>query len=138
MIEKIIAFSVNNKLFVGILTGLLIVWGMYSLTQLPVDAVPDITNNQVQVITVAPNLATQEVEQFITFPVEISMSNIPGVNEIRSVSRFGLSVVTIVFEDDMGNIFTETINFRKVKSSKRRNTQRIRRTVYGSDYYRAR
>lgn len=102
MIEKIITFSVNNKLFVGILTGLLIVWGTYSLTQLPVDAVPDITNNQVQVITVAPNLATQEVEQFITFPVEISMSNIPGVIEIRSISRFGLSVVTIVFEDDMG------------------------------------
>lgn len=102
MIEKIITFSVNNKLFVGILTGLLIIWGTYSLTQLPVDAVPDITNNQVQVITVAPNLATQEVEQFITFPVEISMSNIPGVTEIRSISRFGLSVVTIVFEDNMG------------------------------------
>lgn len=118
MIEKIITFSVNNKLFVGILTALLIVWGTYSLMQLPVDAVPDITNNQVQVITVAPNLATQEVEQFITFPVEISMSNIPGVNEIRSVSRFGLSVVTIVFKDDLGTYLPRQLISEKLSQVK--------------------
>ena len=103
MIENIISFSIRNKIFVGILTFVLICWGIYSLFQLPVDAVPDITNNQVQVITVTPNLATQEVEQFITFPIEIAMSNVPGVTEIRSISRFGLSVVTIVFEDSKGN-----------------------------------
>ena len=72
------------------------------MTRIPLDAVPDITNNQVQVITVAPNLGTEDIEQFVTYQVELSLSNLPGVIEIRSISRFGLSVVTIVFEDDMG------------------------------------
>jgi cobalt-zinc-cadmium resistance protein CzcA len=67
-----------------------------------IGAVPDITNNQVQVITTSGNLSTQDVEQFITYPIELEMSNLPGVVEIRSISKFGLSVVTIVFEDDMG------------------------------------
>ncbi|GAL85931.1 acriflavine resistance protein B [Sporocytophaga myxococcoides] len=78
----------------------LIIWGCWSATRLPIDAVPDITNNQVQVITISPSLAAQEVERLISFPVEISMANIPGIIEIRSMSRFGLSVVTIVFTDD--------------------------------------
>ncbi|MBU2649949.1 MAG: CusA/CzcA family heavy metal efflux RND transporter [Bacteroidetes bacterium] len=99
MINKIISFSLNNRLIIGILTLGLIAWGGYNFTILPIDAVPDITNNQVQVITVAPSLAPQEVEQFITFPVEIAMANIQDVTEIRSISRFGLSVVTIVFKD---------------------------------------
>ena len=72
------------------------------MTKVPIDAVPDITNNQVQVITQAPNLATEDIEQFVTYPVEIAMSNLPSVKEIRSISRFGLSVVTIVFDDGMG------------------------------------
>ncbi len=80
----------------------LVIGGLYSMTQVPLDAVPDITNNQVLVITTAPNLGTEDIEQFVTYQVELSMSNLPGVVEIRSVSRFGLSVVTIVFEDDMG------------------------------------
>lgn len=79
----------------------LIGWGIYSLQRIPIDAVPDITTNQVQVITKAPTLAAQEVEQFITFPLEISMSNLPDVVEIRSISRFGISVITIVFEDQV-------------------------------------
>jgi len=79
----------------------LIVWGLFSLRQLPVDAVPDITNNQVQVITTSPTLATQEVEQFITTPIELALQNIQQLVEIRSTSRFGLSVVTVVFEEDM-------------------------------------
>lgn len=78
----------------------LIIWGVYSLTRLPIDAVPDITNNQVQIITSSPSLAAQEVEQLITYPVEISMATIPDIKEIRSISRFGLSVVTIVFKDN--------------------------------------
>ena len=102
MINKIIDFSINNKFIVGLLTVVLIGTGIWSMMQVPVDAQPDITNNQVQVITQAPNLGTEDIEQFVTYPVEIAMSNLPGVNEIRSVSRFGLSVVTIVFEDDMG------------------------------------
>lgn len=102
MINQIISFSINNKLIIGFLTISLIIGGIWSMTKVPLDAVPDITNNQVQVITQAPNLGTEDIEQFVTYPVEVAMANLPGVTEIRSVSRFGLSVVTIVFEDDMG------------------------------------
>ncbi len=101
MINRIISFSINNKLIIGLLTLALIAGGIWSAFRVPLDAVPDITNNQVQVITQAPNLGTEDIEQFVTYPVEVSMANLPGVTEIRSVSRFGLSVVTIVFEDDM-------------------------------------
>jgi len=102
MINKIIDFSINNKFIIGLLTLALIGAGIYSMTQVPIDAVPDITNNQVQVITQSPNLGTEDIEQFVTYPVEVAMSNLPNVKEIRSVSRFGLSVVTIVFDDDVG------------------------------------
>lgn len=100
MINALIEFSIKNKLLIALLTIILIVAGIWSITKVPLDAVPDITNNQVQVITQAPNLGTEDIEQFVTYPVEIAMSNLPGVIEIRSISRFGLSVVTIVFEDD--------------------------------------
>lgn len=86
----------------GLLTLALIGMGIYSMYSVNLGSVPDITNNQVQVITVSENLGTEDIEQFVTFPVEIAMGNLPGVTELRSVSRFGLSVVTIVFEDDMG------------------------------------
>ncbi|MEY2718862.1 MAG: hypothetical protein RLZZ273_228, partial [Bacteroidota bacterium] len=101
MFEKIISFSIANKMIVAIGVVALIVWGVYSLEQLPIDAVPDITNNQVQVVTVTPALAPQEVERLITMPVELTMASIPGIAEMRSISRFGLSVVTIVFDDDV-------------------------------------
>ena len=99
MLNKIIKYSITHKLVIGLLTLALIVTGIYSLKQLPVDAVPDITNNQVQVITTSPTLAAQEVERLITFPIELTMATIPKIEEIRSFSRFGLSVVTIVFEE---------------------------------------
>jgi cobalt-zinc-cadmium resistance protein CzcA len=99
MIDKLIKISIHNKLVISLMVLGLIGWGSYALKQLPIDAVPDITNNQVQVITVAPSIAAQEVERLITFPVEITMATIPGIEEIRSFSRFGLSSVTIVFED---------------------------------------
>ena len=102
MINQIIHFSIQNKLIIALFTLCLIVTGIWSLSKIPLDAVPDITNNQVQVITQAPNLATEDIEQFVTYPVELAMANLTGVKEIRSISRFGLSVVTIVFEDDMG------------------------------------
>jgi heavy metal efflux system protein len=101
MLDKIILYSIKNKLVIGLLTLALAGWGTYSLTQLPIDAVPDITNNQVQVITLSPSLAAQEVERLISFPVEQTMATIPEIKEIRSISRFGLSVVTIVFHDDI-------------------------------------
>jgi heavy metal efflux system protein len=100
MLDKIIHFSINNKFIVGLFTLALIVVGVYSLNNLPIDALPDITNNQVQIITSSPTLATQEVEQFISYPVEQSVKSIPKVVELRSISRFGLSVVTVVFEED--------------------------------------
>lgn len=101
MIENIIRFSVKNKLIVGLFVLALMGMGIYSMSKLPVDAVPDITNNQVQIVTSSPSLAPQEVEQLITYPVEKSVANIPGVEEIRSISRFGLSIVTVVFEEDI-------------------------------------
>lgn len=102
MINQIILFSIKNKAVIALMTIGLIVGGIYSMTRVPLDAVPDITNNQVQVITTTPNLATEDIEQFITSQVELGVANLPGVLEIRSISRFGLSVVTIVFKDDMG------------------------------------
>ncbi len=101
MFQKIIAYSVKNKLVVFLLVLLVIIGGVYSMRGIPLDAVPDITNNQVQVVTVSPTLAAEEVEQLITFPIEASISNLPGVIEIRSISRYGLSVITVVFDEDI-------------------------------------
>lgn len=99
MLRSIIHFSIQNKLIVSLLIVALISWGIYSITQLPIDAVPDITNNQVQVLTVAPSQSALDIERLVTFPIEQTMATIPGIQEIRSFSRFGLSVVTIVFTD---------------------------------------
>ncbi len=101
MLNKIIHFSIHNKLVIGLFTLALIAWGSYSLTKLPIDAVPDITDNQVMVITVTPTLAAQEVERLITFPVEQTMASIQNIQDIRSFSRFGLSLVTIVFKENV-------------------------------------
>jgi len=101
MLDRIIRFSISNKLIVGVFILVLIAWGSYSITQLPIDAVPDITNNQVQLLTIAPSQAAQDIERLVTFPIEQGVSNIPGIQEIRSFSRFGLSVVTVVFKDDI-------------------------------------
>ncbi|WP_226163917.1 CusA/CzcA family heavy metal efflux RND transporter, partial [Hymenobacter terricola] len=99
MFDRLIHFSIHNKLIIGVLTLALVAWGGYSLSRLPIDALPDITSNQVVVYTVAPSLAAQEIERLVSFPVEQAMATIPGREEVRSFSRFGLSVVTIVFED---------------------------------------
>lgn len=99
MLNAIIHFSIRNKLIIGLFTLALVGWGIWSATQLPIDAVPDITNNQVQVITSSPSLAAEDIERLVTFPIEVSLSNIPGITELRSFSRFGLSIVTVVFTD---------------------------------------
>ena len=96
MLNSIISFSIRNKLLIGVFILALIGYGGYSLTKLPIDAVPDITNNQVQVITSVPSLGAADIERLITFPIEQVNSNLPGLIEIRSFSRFGLSLVTIV------------------------------------------
>src|SRR3954463_11039445 len=101
MLNKIIDFSIKNKLIIGLFIVGLIAFGIYEVKRLPIDAVPDITDNQVQVITITPALGAPDVERFITFPIEQANTNIPGLKQIRSFSRFGLSVVTIVFEDNV-------------------------------------
>jgi cobalt-zinc-cadmium resistance protein CzcA len=101
MLDAILHYSIKNKIIIGLLTFALVIWGSYSLTQLPIDAVPDITNNQVQIITISPSFAAQEIERLVTFPIEQTMATIPGIEEVRSFCRFGLSVVTIVFKDDV-------------------------------------
>ncbi len=118
MINKIILFSIKNKLIIGLMMIAWIGVGIYSMQKVPVDAVPDITNNQVQVITVSPNLGTEDIEQFVTYPVELAMSNLPGVIEIRSISRFGLSVVTIVFEDDLDTYLPRQLVAEKLSDVK--------------------
>ncbi len=117
MLDSIIRFSIRNKLVIGIFTLLLILWGVYALRQLPVDAVPDITNNQVQIITNAPTLASQEVEQFVTYPIEQSIANLPDLEEIRSISRFGLSVVTVVFDDKVDIYFARQLINERLKEA---------------------
>jgi cobalt-zinc-cadmium resistance protein CzcA len=117
MLENIIKFSLKNKLIVFLFIAFIIGFGIYSVTKIPIGAVPDITNNQVQVITTSRNLSTQDVEQFITYPVELEMANLPGVEEIRSVSKFGLSVVTIVFKDELGTYLPRQLIAEKIKSA---------------------
>ena len=99
MFQKLITYSIHHKMVVGILTVALAIWGIWSLVHLPFDSTPDITNNQVQVITQAPSLGAQEVEQYITSPIEMALANIPRQEERRSISRSGSSVVTLVFDD---------------------------------------
>lgn len=101
MLNKIIGFSIHNKLIIGLATLALVVYGVYEATRLPIDAVPDITNNQVLVITQAPSYGATDIERLVTFPIEQANSNIPGLMEIRSFSRFGLSLVTMVFDDEV-------------------------------------
>ncbi|WP_026451582.1 CusA/CzcA family heavy metal efflux RND transporter [Aequorivita capsosiphonis] len=117
MLSKIIHFSIKNKLIVGLFTLALIVFGIFSLTRISIGAVPDITNNQVQVITTSRNLSTEDMEKFITYPVELEMANLPGVLEIRSTSKFGLSVVTIVFEENMGMYLPRQLIAEKIQSA---------------------
>lgn len=104
MFDLLIQQSMRNKGAVAAVVVALIIWGLYSAWQLPFDAVPDITNNQIQVIAHSPALAPQEVERNLTIPVEQAMANIPGIQNIRSLSRFGLSVVTLIFDEDVPHL----------------------------------
>jgi len=117
MLEKIIHFSVNNKLIVILFTLTVAAFGLFAVFHIPVGAVPDITNNQVQVITTSGNLSTQEIEQYITAPVEMEMANLPAVKEIRSVSKFGISLVTIVFDEKIGAYLPRQLIAEKIKSA---------------------
>lgn len=120
MLEKIIDFSIRNKLIIILFTLTIAAFGVYAVLKIPVGAVPDITNNQVQVITTSGNLSTQEIEQYITAPVEMEMANLPGVREIRSVSKFGISLVTIVFDEKSGTYLPRQLIAEKIKSASAR------------------
>jgi len=117
MLDKIIAFSIKNKFIIALMTLALIVWGVWSASKLPIDAVPDITNNQVQIITVCPTLAGQEVEQLVTYPIEQSIANLPDLEELRSISRFGLSVITVVFHDKVDIYFARQLINERLKEA---------------------
>ncbi|MGX5817083.1 CusA/CzcA family heavy metal efflux RND transporter [Chitinophaga lutea] len=117
MLNRIIYFSIKNKLIIGMFTLALVIWGVWSALRLPVDAVPDITNNQVQIITQTPTLAAQETEQLVTYPIEQSLANLPDLEEMRSISRFGLSVVTVVFDDKVDIYFARQLISERLKEA---------------------
>jgi len=131
MLTKIIDFSVKNKLIVGLFVLALIGYGSFQFTQLPIDAVPDITDNQVQVITVAPSFGATDIERLVTFPIEQANSNIDGIKEIRSFSRFGLSLVTIVFNDDVDVYWARQQVAEKLQSVKSQIPKGIGEPVLG-------
>ena len=116
MFEAIIKFAIKRKLFVALIVVAILTGGIWSMMTLPIDAVPDITNNQVQIVTVSPTLAPQEVEQLITMPVETAMSNMMNVKEIRSVSRFGLSLVTVVFDDNVPTLEARQLTNEQIQT----------------------
>lgn len=118
MIDALIKFSVSNRLIILLMVAIMSAAGVYSLINLPIDAVPDVTNVQVQVLTAAPSLAPLEIERQITFPVEVSMSGLPGITEIRSVSKFGLSAVTIVFDDSVDTYFARQLVLERLADAR--------------------
>ncbi|WP_035654596.1 CusA/CzcA family heavy metal efflux RND transporter [Flavobacterium saliperosum] len=117
MMDKIIGFSLRNKFIIILFTIGIIGFGLFSVFQISIGAVPDVTNNQVQVITTSRNLSTEDIEQYITYPVELEMANLPGVKEIRSISKFGLSVVTIVFDENIGTYLPRQLIAEKIKTA---------------------
>ncbi|MFC5282566.1 CusA/CzcA family heavy metal efflux RND transporter [Pedobacter alpinus] len=119
MLDRIIKFSIKNKLVISVFTLILIAWGSYSIKQLPIDAVPDITNNQVQILTTSPSNGAEDIERFVTFPLEQTMATIPDLEEVRSFSRFGLSVVTLVFKEYVDIYWArQQVNERLTEASK--------------------
>ncbi|UII26023.1 CusA/CzcA family heavy metal efflux RND transporter [Fulvivirga maritima] len=120
MLEKIIQYSIHHKLIILLFSLSIVGFGIYSLSEIPIGAVPDVTNNQVQIITTSRNLATEDVEKFLTYPVELEMANLPDVKEIRSVSKFGLSVVTVVFKDRIGTYLPRQLIAEKIKAAEER------------------
>jgi cobalt-zinc-cadmium resistance protein CzcA len=118
MVNKIILFAVRQRMFVMLGVVALIIGGIIALNQLPIDAVPDITTNQVQIFTVAPALAPQEIERLVSYPIEIAMQNLPDIEEVRSVSKFGLSAVTVIFKENVDTYFGRQLVFERLQEAK--------------------
>ncbi|MCA6074696.1 efflux RND transporter permease subunit [Fulvivirga sedimenti] len=117
MLDSIIRFSLKNKLLIFLMISGILGFGLYAIYNIPIGAVPDVTNNQVQVITTSRSLSTEDIEKYVTYPVELEMANLPGVKEIRSISKFGLSVVTVVFDDDMDTYLPRQLIAEKLKNA---------------------
>lgn len=130
MLERLIQYSIHHKLIILLFSAGIIGFGTYALTKIPIGAVPDVTNNQVQIITTSRNLATEDVEKFLTYPVELEMANLPDVTEIRSISKFGLSVVTVVFNDNIGTYLPRQLIAEKLKLLKK-NSSRLWHSFMG-------
>ncbi|MCE7945779.1 MAG: efflux RND transporter permease subunit, partial [Chlorobi bacterium CHB1] len=120
MIDKLISFSLRNRVLIFIVTLLLVGLGVNAWLQIPIDAFPDVTNIQVQVISEAPGRSPVEVEKFITFPIEVTMSGLPDLTELRSLSKFGLSIVTVVFEDNVDIYFARQLVLERLIEAKER------------------
>lgn len=118
MINKIILFAVSQRMFVLLGVVALIIGGIIAANQLPIDAVPDITTNQVQIFTVAPAMAPQEIERLVSYPIEVAMQNLPDIEEVRSVSKFGLSAVTVIFKDNVDTYFGRQLVFERLQQAR--------------------
>ena len=129
MIERIISFALRQRLLIIVATAALAVFGIYAYTKLPVDAFPDVTNIQVQVITEAPGRSPEEVEKFITYPVEIQMMGIPKITDMRSLSKFGLSMITVVFEDNVDIYFARQLVLERLIEAKEKLPQGVEPTM---------
>jgi heavy metal efflux system protein len=118
MLNRVFEFSLGNRFLILIFTALIVGLGIYSLQQIPIDAVPDVTPNQVQILTNTPDLGPVEVEQFVTFPIETAMSGLPGIERIRSISRFGFSVATVYFRENMDIYFCRRLVMERLPAAK--------------------
>ncbi len=118
MIDKLITFAVRQRFLVLLFTALVVGVGVFAILKIPIDAFPDVTNIQVQVISNAPGLSPVEVERLVTFPIEVTMGGLPGVSQVRSVSKFGLSLITIVFEDNVDIYFARQLVFERLQEAK--------------------
>jgi cobalt-zinc-cadmium resistance protein CzcA len=118
MLEKIILQTLKHKGMIILLSLLILIFGVYSYLTLPIDAFPDVTNNQVEIISHADGLSALEIERFVTYPIEMAMRGLPGVKQMRSVTKFGLSIVTIVFEDNIDIYFARQLVFERLSEAK--------------------
>ena len=114
MIEKIIAFSLKQRTFILIVLALIVGVGLYSFLSLPIDAFPDVTNIQVEVVATAPGLSPLEIEKFVTYPVEMAMRGLPGLDIMRSITKYGISVITLVFQDKVDISFARQLVFQRL------------------------